>query len=518
MSDPFTGGLFGRRKSPTKNKPGTGGFRSIFDQPQPTSGTAFPTVTPSSGAIAPAGVTASPQALQPSSSEPPLVAPPPSLSAAEGTTPVVINGTTYDIPDGVGYNTGINAPSSVGNPESGGHPGGRPSGAPSGPGIWRYNRSTSRWAWWSGDISGLDDDFFREEDVPRNQFLPPPPPNPTVSEAKEGADDAEARFRKLMEPFLKQLMAILDEGFPEVPDIQAFIDQAGEVTQRLQADLTQDELNQSAKEAAIGAGFFTLDADKNVTADLAGYNAAMDRFQDPNRVPQPGDDLTTDLQRRQLAQARRNDARLVENIASGVAGESFSKFMRAAREATAGVAERDLNRRIAISDQNFEQAILAIQAEDQVFISQMQSGGVSRQGWLNRRERAIVAELETVYKNANLHLQQFQAEITSILANVQAIVGAANMAMGIELKASQIWQNAYDEVMRPIQDALDAEVQQMELDAENDIWGKVWDGFISILTIAVPALVSALLNKDDAEGTPSVGDPSTIDPDMVMRR
>jgi len=517
MSDLFTGGLFGRRKSPTNrssffeksllNKPGTGGFRSIFDQPPSTGSTAFPTVTPSSGAIAPAGVTASPQALQPSSSDD-------SSGTVSGLdTPLGPLGSgSFQSYNGPPFYSGVSVPNQLLNPEDKAF-NSNYVGRLSDNGMWRFDRHTKTWKWWIGNIAGKSVRYSSKDGEPSEADVRNLTGTPT-----DLADEAEAEFRLLMKPFLEQLMTIIDEGFPEVPDIQTFINQGAEVSQRLKADLTQDELNQSAKEAAIGAGFFTLDADENVTADLAGYNAAMDRFQDPDRVPQPGDDLTTDLQRRQLAQARINDVRLAENIVSGVAGESFSKFMRAAREATAGVAERDLNRRIAISDQNFEQAILAIQAEDQVFISQMQSGGVSRQGWLNRRERAIVAELETVYKNANLHLQQFQAEITSILANVQAIVGAANMAMGIELKASQIWQNAYDEVMRPIQDALDAEVQQMELDAENDIWGKVWDGFISILTIAVPALVSALLNKDDAEGTPSVGDPSTIDPDMVMRR
>lgn len=514
MSDLFTGGLFGRRKSPTNrsslfeksllNKPGTGGFRSIFDQPPSTGSAAFPTVTPSSGAIAPAGVTASPQALQPSSSDD-------SSGTVSGLeTPLGPPGSgSFQSYNGTPFYSGVSVPNQLLNPEDKAF-NSNYVGRLSDNGMWRFDRHTKTWKWWIGNIAGKSVRYSSKDGEPSEADVRNLTGTPT-----DLADEAEARFRKLMEPFLKQLMAILDEGFPEVPDIQTFIDQAGEVRQRLQADLTQDELNQSLKEAAIGAGFFTLDADKNVTADLAGYNAAMDRFQDPNRVPQPGDDLTTDLQRRQLAQARRNDARLAENIVSGVAGESFSKFMRAAHEATAGVAERDLKRRMAIGDQNFKQAILAIQAEDQVFISQMQSGGVSRQAWLNRRERAIIAELDTVYKNANLHFQQFQAEITSILANVEAIVGAANMTMGIELGASQIWQNAYDEVMRPIQDALDAAAQQMELDAENDIWGKVWDGFVSVLAIVVPALISALLSgdKDDADG-----DPSTFDPDMVMRR
>jgi hypothetical protein len=351
-------------------------------------------------------------------------------------------------------------------------------------GMWRLDTRdpwSYTWVWWEGDTTGLDLYYNSErEDVPAG-------PDPDFITPEESADDRESEFRVDMQPYLDELanlQAEMDEL--QVPDIDTKTE-SDALLAELRRPLTSSEQLERQEQAAIDAGFWTLDADGEVQADLVGYQAAIARSMDSDRIPRIGSVARTGLQQRQLQQARAADVNLVARMTSDVSGESFGKAMAATHEFAATIANQDLQRQIAIDNQNFERAMISFQAENDQLQAAVNRGALSATQWMDRRERGIMAELDTVYRNAQMQFQKFGAELGLIVANVDNVTKTAMTAMGIESTAYDIWQAEYDKIMQPILDKQNQDLSD-DLSADSDV-----DWLMEAIGVAIPALVQIII-------------------------
>jgi hypothetical protein len=339
---------------------------------------------------------------------------------------------------------------------------------------WSYN-----WVWWEGDTTGLGLYYNSEkEDVPAG-------PDPNFITPEESADDAETEFRADMQVYIDQLNSWLAElGDLSVPDIDTEADVA-ELLEKLSNPLTSQEELERQTQAAIDAGFWKLNDDGEVEADLLGYQQAIAASRDPDRIPVYGGVARTELQQRQLQQARAADVNLAAQMMGDVGGESFGRAMAATHDFTATVANQDLKRQMEVDNQNFERAMISFQAENAQLQAAVNRGALSASQWMDRRENAIMAEIAAVYKNAQLQLQKFGAEVSLIVANVDNVTKAAMTAMGIESTSYDIWQAEYDKIMQPILDQQSEDLAD-DLSADAD-----WEWLEQVLVAAIPALITA---------------------------
>jgi hypothetical protein len=394
--------------------------------------------------------------------------------------------------DGPAFATNHSQPWKWGDPI--GKLGGGPNRDHKGPtehGMWRLDTRdpwSYTWVWWEGDTTGMSLHYNSKtggvRTAPDPDFLPA---DPTVDDARDSADDRESEFRVDMQPYLDELanlQAEMDEL--QVPDIDTKTE-SDALLAELRRPLTSSEQLERQEQAAIDAGFWTLDADGEVQADLVGYQAAIARSMDSDRIPRIGSVARTGLQQRQLQQARAADVNLVARMTSDVSGESFGKAMAATHEFAATIANQDLQRQIAIDNQNFERAMISFQAENDQLQAAVNRGALSATQWMDRRERGIMAELDTVYRNAQMQFQKFGAELGLIVANVDNVTKTAMTAMGIESTAYDIWQAEYDKIMQPILDKQNQDLSD-DLSADSDV-----DWLLEAIGIAIPALVQIII-------------------------
>jgi hypothetical protein len=367
---------------------------------------------------------------------------------------------------------------------------------PTDQGMWRLDISNFnwRWKWWAGNTAGLPVTY--DSNWAGAENLTPGAEAPT-DEATESADSAEKAFRALMKGYLDQLNELAGQ-VPDAPDLSGVPGAAQAVIDKLQDPLTGAENTEIQNQAAISAGYFTLDSSGEVVADLAAYQQAQQRANDPSRVPQAGSVPRSQLQQRQLRMQTQRDIQLVRNITSDVGGDSFGKAMSSVNEATAAIGNADAQRRLAVDDQNFAQAMMSFQAEDAQLQSAINRGAVTATQAIDRRERGIMAELDVVYKNANVVVQQFGMEITSLVTRMQAIETAANAAMNIEVTAQSVWQFEYDKIMQDFWDDFNAR-------EANDLAGQPepfdWGTLVAVVTVVLKGieLFSDLLEKKAEE-------------------
>ena len=361
-------------------------------------------------------------------------------------------------------------------------------------GMWRIDKRdpwNHTWVWWEGDTTGMSlyynskwgGEYARVDPDP--DYLPDEPPA-TPESAAGAADDATEAFVADMQPYINQLDEWLKKLKDlEVPDIdtkdavKALLDQLG-------AELTSAEQLERQTQAAIDAGFWTLNDDGDVEADLLGYQQAIAKSKDITRVPKYGGVARTELQQRQLQQARAADVNLAARMMGDVGGESFGRAMAATHDFTATIANQDLRRQMEVDNQNFERAMISFQAENAQLQAAVNRGALSATQWMDRRERAIMAEIESVYRNAQVQLQKFGAELSLIVANVDNVTKAAMTAMGIESTAYDIWQAEYDQLVQPILDQESLGWEGIDRSGSGD-----WEWLQAVAIAVIPILIEA---------------------------
>ena len=421
-----------------------------------------------------------------------LVPPGPSYASSGGDPRNTTGTTEWTTSDGrkVVYNAGVDrfnsGISSAQGDRNDVDPGGRPAGAPPGPGMWRYHNGTARWYWWTG--TGMSESMRGDgrESIYEFVVVPEEPEEPKepADEATKKAREAEVDFRELMQPYLDALRDLFKD-IPNAPKIEPYAREATDLADQLRNPTDAEKL-EFINQAAISAGFWFLGKNGEVVADLARYHEAVSRSTDESRVPKHGSVERTELQQRQLRAQRRADVALSQRMFSDTAGESFGRAMSAVHEATAAIADADLRRQMAIDDQNFEHAMMSFAAEDAQLQAAINRGAIGRKDAIDRRERAITAQIGVVYANADLALKQHSAQLATITARVDAITSAAMTAMGIEETAQSVYDAEYDKIMKPHQDKL---LNQL---AEQEIQGDALESFFDFLGVIVNPLIGLI--------------------------
>ena len=388
-----------------------------------------------------------------------------------------------------------------------------------------YEKQTSQ-AYWSwvlseglGDIGDLPDWAF-DKTRPTREDLPDDPGDLRIY-VGAGEDKIEGTEDDIYQTIDEWLS---DEQDPHIKDRQRYRDAYAEIfTGGSNWDLLTEEEQQSIrKNVAVSAGYDNwedyLSAYGSLTPGTAGYREREDEGLARWNV-------RTEAQDRQVRARRASDEALLRNILTGVGGESFSRLMQVGHVEAQKMRVDRTDDEAEMDQQIFDNAMLRIDRESEQLQDAMDRGDITRQEFMDNKERKYTDLLDQVEDNYNAKIkahelaveawereverikdehvedvEEYEAAYTAAVDAYERAIAAYIIrmdnvykqimtAMGIESKAMDDYQDYYDTHMQPIIDQAILDDAEAEDQAPEDI---DWEGIANAILQIGLAIIGQL--------------------------
>jgi hypothetical protein len=400
-----------------------------------------------------------------------------------------------------------------------------------------YEKQTSQ-AYWNwvlsqglGDIGDLPDWAF-DKTRPTRGDLPDDPGDLRIY-VGAGEDKIEGTEDDIYQTIDEWLS---DEQDPHIKDRQRYRDAYAEIfTGGSNWDLLTEEEQQSIRQnVAASAGYDNwedyLSARGSLTPGTAGYREREDEGLARWNV-------RTEAQDRQVRARRASDEALLRNILTGVGGESFSRLMQVGHVEAQKMRVDRTDDEAEMDQQIFDNAMLRIDKETEQLNDAMARGEITRQEFMDNKERKYTDLLDQVEDNYNakikahaLEVEAWEREIERIkdehIEGVDAYEDAYQKAvdayeraiaayairmdnvykqimtaMGIESKSMDDYQDYYDTNMQPIIDQAILDDAEAEDQAPEDIdWEGILSGLLEIGVVIISGLFGGGGNQSQSQG------------------
>jgi hypothetical protein len=195
-------------------------------------------------------------------------------------------------------------------------------------------------------------------------------------------------------------------------------------------------------------------------------------------------------------------SRMINNLQAATG--STSRAYAAADQAIRQINDAQLQQSLALAQDDYTRRVNQQETAERQWAQMVQAGQMGQAQYLNLLQQSksmafqgYALEINTMMQQNQQYLQQYQADAMAIEANINNIYKAIQMEIGIDEKAINDIQRAYDMEMRPILDQMNIALMEIERAEAEDAaaWGQVFDFItlgVSIITAPMTGGTSLL--------------------------
>lgn len=264
-------------------------------------------------------------------------------------------------------------------------------------------------------------------------------------------------------------------------DMQALIDQ-------LTTGPTAMELGDAQAYAAQLMGIDPADYQTIVGGLLQTFTAdigSLQGFSPEERA------LRERANRNELRGMEERASRLMDNIAGSTG--STSRAYAAADQALSQINDAQIQQSMAIADEDYRRKVNQSESAERQWANMVQAGQMGQEQYLNLLQESksmafegYAVQVNTMMEQNQQYLQQYGGDLQAIEMNINNIYKAIQMEIGIDEKAMNDIERAYQMEMAPILTQMDIALQQIQLEQAED--AAKWGNIFSFLTLGVSLL------------------------------